>query len=79
MVREYYRADAATGLKTFYKEYTITLKGLTEDGYLKLTMLSGAIMDSAQNVNLITELEPYTVVDGKNFVVYVDNTIKTLC
>lgn len=75
LVKEYAKADTATGLVEFYKEYILTVSGLTSDGYLSMKVIQGAIKDSAQNTNTLTELKPYTVHNGSTEYIYVDNTM----
>ncbi len=75
LVKEYAHADTATGLLTYYKEYTLKLKGLKKDGYLLINVAAGSIVDSANNVNVITGLRPYTKHNKFDVQVYVDNTV----
>ena len=67
-------ADSQTNLNIYQKDYTLTLTGLTLDGFMELVNAAGSITDLATNVNVETRSAPYTVHGGANVRVFVDNT-----
>lgn len=67
-------ADATSRLSKYQKDYTLTLSGLLEDGFLELTSVNASVKDLAGNVNVTTKFSPYTNATGASVRVLVDNT-----
>lgn len=67
-------ADSTSQLSRYQKDYTLTLSGLLEDGFLELTSVTASAEDLAGNVNVETKFAPYTNATGASVRVFVDNT-----
>ena len=65
--------DTVNNLTIYQKDYTLTLSGLLEDGFLELTSVAGSVQDLATNVNVETKFAPYTNATGSEVRVLVDN------
>ena len=68
-------ADSQTNLTIYQKDYTVTLYGLLEDGYINLTVAASSLTDLAGNVNVQGKFAPYTNQTGSDVNIYIDNTL----
>lgn len=68
--------DSNTNLTKYQKEYTLTLSGLVEDGFLEVTSIGASVEDFATNTNVETKFAPYTnkTPGNLNVRVFIDNT-----
>ncbi len=66
--------NAATKVKTFKKNYTLTYSGLLNNGYLFVVFGEGSVLDDTENPSINTSLRPYTIYNEMKYFTYVDNT-----
>ena len=66
--------NAATKVKTYKKNYTLTYSGLLNNGYLFVVFGEGSVLDDTENPSINTSLRPYTIYNEMKYFTYVDNT-----